>query len=157
MHNLCIDPGIAGTGWALFDHKWNLQDHGNIHSKQMCWENKIEDILKQLQTISFGLPFKIYIEFPAKFSGVKGDMVAGKGDLVKLTYFVGILIGRFTATKKWCKSWELIEVVKWKGQMPKEAVIKRIKRIYSKKVLKKEITNHAWDAVGLGLYLKGDF
>jgi hypothetical protein len=46
----------------------------------------------------------------------------------------------------------------WKGNLPKQVVIDRIERFYKKRGIKLgKIHKDEWDAVGIGLYLKGQF
>ena len=85
--------------------------------------------------------------------GTKGNAAAKKGDVVHMAHFCGML-----------HHWSLsrhsnffpIKVTDWKGQLPKEIVEKRLKRaIGTKDRCNKEITDHAWDAVGVGLVFAG--
>lgn len=80
-------------------------------------------------------------------------MVAGRGDLVTLSFFIGYLAGRICPIP-----FIPVEINKWKGQLSKKNVTDRIKNKLTKKVCKTlEIRTHAWDAVGIGLWAKGHF
>jgi hypothetical protein len=55
-----------------------------------------------------------------------------------------------------------VKVSSWKGQLPKELVIDRIKDFYRKqdaglKLLSMSLDGNDWDALGIGLYLQGLF
>lgn len=97
-------------------------------------------------------PEKLYVEWPAFFSRV----TAQRGDLVKLTFALGWLAKFATAQGA---EFVPLEIVKWKGQLPKEIVQKRIRKILTPKWCEKSglelATEHAWDAVGMGLAVKG--
>lgn len=148
-HNLTIDPGLSGTGYAVWDEDWNLLSNGVVNggNKKKGYQI-ISELSKKLKDYTFYIA-KVFIELPAKFSGAKGEMVANQGGLVKLSMFAGSLEQKFLDMGY---DVVMVPVIKWKGQLPKEVVIKRIKRLLPKA----QATSHDWDAIGIGLYLKGD-
>lgn len=153
MSIVTVDPGLTGTGWAVWDKNWELIDHGVIKAKSNLTpqQDRKQILSSRLHTqIAIFSPEIMYIEYPAKFSSVKGDMVAGRGDLVKLAQLVGYFHAYFNA--KGLRTLD-VTVNEWKGQMPKEAVMRRIKRLLPKV----RPHSHDYDAIGLGLYLKGVF
>ena len=80
-------------------------------------------------------------------------MVAKRGDLVTLSFFIGFLAGRLAPVP-----FIPIEVNRWKGQLSKKNVEQRIKNKLGEQVCDTlGIKTHAWDAVGIGLYCKGYF
>lgn len=79
-------------------------------------------------------------------------MVARRGDLVKLVMVVGSIVGILSTG---CYEIILIPVNRWKGQLPKDVVNKRVERFYGSNNCK-GFKTHAWDAVGIGLYYKGE-
>lgn len=142
---ITIDPGIGGTGWAIWNKNWLLKSWGIIIPKGKVEHEKITNICLQLQFICYGNMVKeVYIEYPQVF---RTD-IALSGALTKLGFAVGMITGCLLPRK-----FELIEVTKWKGQLPKEVVAKRIRKILPNK----KIDSHAYDAVGIGLYKRGDF
>lgn len=151
MAYLTIDPGLGGTGWAVWTNDWILTDYGVVFAGTKNKINAKQDLAKKLYAEIHSYNIKrAYIEYPAKFSGVKGDMVAGGGSLVKLAEFVGYLRAYLDMRKIETLA---VPVIEWKGQMPKEAVKHRIRRVLPEA----KPTSHDWDAIGIGLYLKGDF
>lgn len=78
-------------------------------------------------------------------------MVARRGDLVKLTYLVG-KFSSFLPTEP--EDFILVRVVDWKGQLPKSVVARRVFKILPG-LSSQKISDHAVDAIGIGLYLKG--
>lgn len=145
---ITIDPGTNGCGWAVWGSDWTLKYYGVLSSGSKNWDIKRDEIAKKLKKIvtNYGVT-KGYIEEPQKFHGTFGNMVADRGDLVKLSIFVGYVEGYLGIEM------ERVRVLDWKGQLPKDVVIKRIKRLMPKTRAK----SHDWDAIGIGLYLKGVF
>jgi len=152
VKTIFIDPGLNGTGYAVYTPKWHLLFSGNINiSGQYPWEIRGQRIEKRIiEMVARQEITHAYIEFPSYFGSASGQMVAARGDLVKLTWLVGLLYGVFKSGQAM-----LLPVREWKGQLPKEVVIKRIKQILPQEVWKKFKT-HTWDAVGMALYVKGD-
>ena len=140
-----IDPGISGTGWALWDDEGKLKFSGVITPPaRFKWEDKCQIVIKQLMTKWRGAR-EVYVEFPAMMGGGRGVVTASSGALVKLTILVGMIMNEFSAKP--------ITVASWKGQLPKEIVEKRVKELLPKCKAK----SHAIDAIGIGLYIQGRF
>lgn len=149
MNVMTVDPGISGSGWAVWNHKWLLQKSGICYSNAQKWENKMKMICAELRTIAKKeIITKVYVEEPKKFQSVFGGMVADKGDLVKLSLFVGYLSGFMNQAEI---EVEYVPIIKWKGTLSKKIVEERVKKVFPKLNIK----SHAIDAVGIGLYLRG--
>ena len=153
MNILAIDPGIGGTGWAVFDKgSERFISHGvlNQNRKEDEWDKRGKLILQDLVHIEYGFrTLKTYIEFPSLFQSAHGQMVARKGDLVKLAWFTGLLCGRL-------KNTIIVPVNEWKGQLPKAIVNTRILKLLGKNACK-NLKSHDWDATGIGLWALGRF
>ena len=143
---LTIDPGLSGTGWAYWDRNWKLIRHGVIKPPaKHTWEQKMQFIIQILESHVYELGLnQAYVEFPSFFQSTGGQVTARSGALVKLSSLVGAIMFTFSAKP--------VRVNEWKGQLPKEIIIKRIKRILPNVKAK----SHDWDAIGIGLYLRGD-
>lgn len=142
---ISIDPGIGGSGWAIWDMKWNLLDYGVLELKGGDEFDKLKYITNNLKDICKKTNVKyVYIEYPQVFQ----TNIALSGALTKLAYGVGVIAGSLFPRKV-----ELIRVLDWKGNLPKEVVIKRIKQ----RMPDIKADSHAWDAIGIGLYKKGIF
>lgn len=142
-----VDPGSNGTGYAIWNKEWKLITWGIVMSKSKEWDTKMRDIGRELRAIV--IRYKVregHIEEPKKFGGTTGNMVADRGDLVKLSIFVGYLDG-YLGIKM-----NRVRIIDWKGTLPKEVIEKRVKRVFPKL----DIKSHAVDAVGIGLYLRGE-
>ena len=145
---ITIDPGAGSSGWAIWDKGWKLLANGLCRPKEKkIWEIRAYENAESLKDVSqkFGCT-EGYIEYPAFFQAHGACGVANSGALVKLAFFVGLVCGTmpFPITR--------VEVGKWKGQLPKEVVIQRIKRILPDV----KATADDYDAIGIGLFLKGD-
>ncbi len=145
---LTIDPGISGTGYALWTDQWHFLHAGILEApSNLSWEEKAGNIAQQLDTLAWRRKaWKIFIEYPQFMQSKGGLVTARSGALVKLSWFVGVLSGVLTD-----KEVELVTVREWKGQLPKNLVVKRINRIMPGNHLK----SHMFDAVGIGLYKQG--
>lgn len=149
---LCLDPGLAGTGWALFVGT-ELSDAGIVRCRQAHhWTERsgmiCAEIARLVLTRYVG---RVVVEQPKFFDSSAGHMVARRGDLLKLMYLVGELAGRVHPVKTL-----LIPVNDWKGQLPKDVVERRVRRELGKERFEElKIREHAIDAVGLGLHTLG--
>jgi len=83
----------------------------------------------------------------------KGYASSQSGDLIKLCQLTGMLIGALALNGIELNSLNLITPTEWKGQLPKEEVDRRIKRILKRKT---KYPDHVSDAVGIGLFLQGE-
>jgi hypothetical protein len=168
MVNLSIDPGIMGTGvavWNAFSHKWDqpvsplacwniLPSKGEREwlEKAACISSQIGGYIHNLQREGRTIAC-LYCEFPEFQDSVTGNASVRKGDLFKLCFLIGAI-----AEICWNNdiAFEPVKVSEWKGQLPKKTVIKRIKEIIPG-VIELGPVSHSWDAIGLGLYKKGCF
>ena len=160
---LSIDPGLGGTGFALWlDGK--LQKVGIIkprstdsdyYDRGMSIAEGYNNLLVEIEPKRSDVENLnvVYIEYPAFFGGAGGTMVAARGDLVKLSWIAGTICG-LSIARNWIPI--MVNVHDWKGQLPKDVVISRIKDKYPE-VGVFDIQSHAWDAVGIGLYAQGRF
>jgi len=118
-----------------------------IPERKLEWEAKAYAVAARLSELC--VLFKCsegYIEYPAFFQAHGACGVANSGALVKLAWFVGLVCGTLPFAPK------LVTVGNWKGQLPKKVVQQRILRILPKV----KATSHDWDAIGIGLFIKGD-
>ena len=168
MNVLSIDPGLMGTGVALWTNEGSALDWERIELPQnvwtytprgRTWQDRSQDCLMWLNYI-----YKVYnvidtyCEWPQYFMGAIGHSATVRGDIHKLTYLIGGIA--HLATYVHTGNMHLVPVVEWKGQLPKQVVINRIKQIYQKANLNInsiDIKSHGWDALGIGLYVKGVF
>ena len=150
---ISIDPGLE-AGYCVWTSDWQLVEAGVIipPKKNHSWEERGCMVMEKIAEIKsrFGVR-EGYIELPSYFASAGGAMVAARGDLVKLTWLVGLIYGLFPFGK--CR---LVKVHEWKGNLPKAVVIQRLKKLLEPEDFKR-LASHSYDACGLGLYVKGDF
>lgn len=162
MNRITIDPGITGTGVAL----WSIAD----------WSKKVVPIDARILTPDDNLDWvgncqlltqklSIYVaandvhhadvEFPQYFQSAVGHAATADGKIYKLACLIGCFMGVLWHVNARCNP---ILVNTWKGQLPKPAVIARIKRHLPEiNDVNFKIDSHAWDAVGIGMFAKGFF
>ena len=144
---ITIDPGLS-SGYAIWDTKWKLLDYGLcLPDEKEIWEVKAYEVAAKLKEVAVKWRCtEGYIEYPAFFEIHGASGIANSGALVKLAFFVGLVCGTMPFLV------QRVEVRVWKGNLPKEVVIRRILRIFPDIKAKKDM----WDSIGIGLYLKGD-
>jgi Holliday junction resolvasome RuvABC endonuclease subunit len=152
---LAIDPGYGGTGWALFhDEKWH--SCGIITAPKTVGDPDLNGrahyITAQLHVIcKRNAVGRVLIEMPAFFQSSGGQLAAGSGALVKLTFLVGYINAVLRRRRP-----QLVPVSQWKGNLPKHVVERRVKRILGEGTVERnKIKDHAMDAVGIGLWYFG--
>lgn len=147
-NKISIDPGLNGTGYAIWSSEWRLISHGVLTSSEIDFQVKGYALVASLEELT--QKWKCgsgCIEFPKLFQSAGGLAVANSGALVKLSWFVGLVCGQLSFPL------ELVEVNDWKGQLPKNVIERRIKRILPGCKAK----SHDWDAIGIGLFKAGRF
>jgi hypothetical protein len=151
-----IDPGLSGTGYAEWHPSGELRRAG-------VFQEKLEDAnrwwvrggLMAGRLIRLLLPMRhsnAVIEFPMYMESVAG-LAASKGSTLKLAFLIGCYAEAFR--RRGCVV-QLVTPLDWKGQLPKDVVIRRIHRVISEEDCNAYgIRSHAYDAVGLGLWVRG--
>ena len=158
---ISIDPGLGGTGWALWTGSKTPDAVGIVRDTARdeilsvrCWEMK-EKLFKALSSADRGwwrTSSFVYIEMPQHMGGRKG-IAAQAGSVYVLTFLVGYLAARLHPATV-----ITVNPMEWKGQLPKDVVQRRIERTLGLKKCKDlNIKTHAWDAVGIGLFALGRF
>lgn len=164
---LCVDPGLNGTGWAVFDRKDGsitppiASGSISVERNKHPWWTEAHNIagLVKNQCSRYGC-FCVYVELPKFFESAGAGMSAARdGDLVKLAVLTGLIFGTCTAPPGNGKIVPVV-IADWKGQLPKDICNARVlKKIQAKFPKWKPTTNttHELDAVGIGLFVKGWF
>jgi len=158
-----IDPGLSGTGYAI----WTWEAGGGRMTPPLTcgvltapskksWDDRVQWYFIELcELYIHNKCWGTIVEWPNYRPTMMGQMVAARGDLGKL-----FAISTVCLSVGWSNNGfgSPISVNKWKGQLSKEIVRKRIeKRIGLVAVDGSKIESHAVDAVGIGLYWKGCF
>lgn len=153
-----IDPGLTGTGWA----RWMEYRQGFVldavgifhvypqHTKSP-WDIRASSMNSRMLAEMRPIDGRAYIEFPQYMAGsIAGRTAAQKGDTLKLAYLCGLYAQSLRRRK--C-SVTLVTPMEWKGQLPKDVVVSRVRRELGEELcMTLKIKSHAWDAVGLGLW-----
>lgn len=164
---LSVDPGVD-FGWALwscehFDVLCPPVDVGVVKTKAKDeWQRRTLDGLDVLSGIMRDNKCaSVFCEWPNLFAGAHGRAVAGRGDLGKLYAWCG---GLMYAAHAQGVPFVPVTVQQWKGQLSKRIVCDRIvNRIgnacasLTPRTGKDRAGSHDWDAVGIGLWVKGEF
>ena len=154
---LCIDPGLGGTGYAMFESLRTKEEapgmvccHGVLKTTERVWQAGAEDLTAKFIGVLEALhPDVVAMEVPEMWQTAVSHSAASSGDLFKLCYLCGCF---GEVSRQFCmKSPILLRPSEWKGQLPKEVVIQRIKIIYPML----SVFSHDADAIGIGLHLQG--
>lgn len=154
---ISVDPGVGGTGVAVWKGS-KLYESATLHSYLEIWERKAFEIADEFLR-RYVEPFKahtIVLEKPAFMAGAGGTMVARSGDLVKLCLLTGMLV---QAARQKETEIRLVLPTQWKGQLPKDVTKRRVIEAlgYENQTMSAKHSDHAFDAVGIGLWVQGRF
>lgn len=155
MKAISVDPGRNG-GCAHWEEDFGAPTRTTVWApaKDLPWELAILVMGRTLvREVAYG-PAIMWCEWPTLHeSSEAGRETARSGALVKLAASIGVAI-------EVCRSHDIkfvpVPVADWKGQMSKVAVENRIRRILGPDACS-NFRTHAWDAVGIGLHMKGRF
>lgn len=156
MYWLSVDPGIGGTGVAYWK-EGQLLKATTLRPKYVpnsSWEKNVTNISSQFAQLVASSEAELAIfEAPVFFSGA-GRVVAESGDLCKLAMLCGMyiyIVGDLQI------SYQLITPAHWKGQLPKKVAATRIEKEMGRDFPTERLSNHAVDAIGIGLWHLGRF
>lgn len=143
---MTVDPGLQGTGYAVWRY-YDLTETGVIKPRGKEWWERAHEVA-QILYLRCTDAIVVYVEHMEYFGGSK-NLAWKTGDLQRTTYLEGCIAGRFNEANTVIP----IPVRDWKGQLPKDVVIRRIQRELGKETCEDlGIVTHAWDAVGIGLW-----
>ncbi len=157
---LCIDPGVRHTGYAFWKEIKRGRraptraptDTGLITIPAgVPWEQAVYEHLGSWLTEYITVHRVRYVviegvEFWA--SSTRSQVAARKGDLFRLMFLVGAFGQTVYALCE--KKAVIIEPTKWKGDMPKPVMKRRVRR-----ALHRKYREHEYDGVALGLRIMG--
>ena len=149
---MAIDPGLGGTGYAVFNPNGALTGVGTIRVGRhdpLTYRIRSVSILLRMHLPVSHVPLRVVIECPEFMGGTaKGSAASRGGALVKLAHVTGAIVGGFSMA---CEV-DLVTPGEWKGQLPKEVMRERLERTMPRrdKARMQKESEHAWDAYGLG-------
>lgn len=156
---LSIDPGLTGTGWALWLADKRPERIGVIKAGKGEWWERAQQIADELVALCDART-RVVAEFTEYHAAATSNMGWRTGDLQRLTFLCGAIAGRVYPRK-----FLPITTSGWKGQLPKDVAAKRVQAIvgahHCRRLglpeIKRRSDTHAWDAVGIGLWALGRF
>lgn len=158
MYVICIDPGTYSSGYAGWSLAgWQQPDALPTVSGLMT-TSKYDEPVTRIQTMNGNMydlfathqPTRVAIELPQLFAHAVSQAAAQRGDLGLIYMAVGAIV---CAADRTGATVELVPVRDWKGNMKKGLVEKRIRDYFNGRVT--GVVKDTWDAIGIGLYLKG--
>ena len=159
---LAIDPGLSGTGLALFVNREPVRVEVLYTNRQLAgldWWIRAGALAEAvgMWTTQYAnptrYPVSVVCEFPMKMESRAG-LAAQKYGTHRLAFLVGALQMRLAQAH--VQSFEPVLPISWKGQLPKSIVRDRIRGVLGKKETEiLGVRSHAWDAVGIGLWKLG--
>jgi len=145
---LCIDPSVQSLGWAVFElyeAYGVLINTGEIKIRKSNWIYRLDFMINQLYKLfileSIDL---ILIEQPIIYYSGRGAVAANSESIMKLCSFVFAVRQMFL--DYFHAEVQLVDVRKWKGQIPKSVTQKRNKKHWNFESDNDDIS----DAVGIG-------
>lgn len=160
MRLIAVDPGLQGTGVAIFKVGQALPLHVDVIKSTIGrsaeWIDRVESIVEQVYELSVEYNVRNAIcEMMEMHQSPRAQMMWKSGDLQRTLFLVGSLHGQLTGMAG-VVNFIVTPPSEWKGQLPKSVTINRINRLLGKGVGDKlGIHTHAWDAVGIGLWHMG--
>lgn len=148
---MCVDPGLAGTGIAIFEDKkllfWTNVYATPVNGNPWLFWKRVVEINTQIREIvrEYRI-YRAFIEWPTgQFSGKKGLAARNSDSILKLCYLIGYIKGRLDVPIA------LIPVVKHIGNLPKKVNHLRVKQYF--KLDSNLKLGHAGDAISIGKYV----
>jgi hypothetical protein len=158
-----IDPGVREAGVAVWDCDGYLHEAYLVRVPDpyaVPWSMLAREVADQVVHTNepvrgFALDV-IVIERPQVYvhSRAKGD----PNDLITLALAAGAIVGELRRLRPGAMVVEY-RPAEWKGQVPKNVMVKRTKRSLGEEELDRvqipkarSLTHNVWDAVGIGLY-----
>lgn len=155
---VAIDPGLNTSGVAIFKGGY-LLDGWSVRTNCKNTDplpNRIKAMgisIVHLVTTNTSTINNLLVEFPQVYDARKGLQKANSGNSVlPLAAIVGFVCAKVESYKI-----EYIKPREWKGQLPKNVCVNRVKntlRIEDNRPERK-LTHDGWDAVGIGLWYHG--
>lgn len=154
MKFLSIDPSINNVGWTTFD---TSLINAKKHTAGWAWGtfalegfNKIQrmaDLYQSLLNEGINDIDHLVIEYPAFYSGQRGQIAAHNNYTIDLAHICGYIAGRFGSDHR---SYHAITAIEWKGTVSKEITARKFFRLF--KVPLSTISEHAVDSTMLLRY-----
>lgn len=166
---MSVDPGVVTAGVCLWEYKafCDVRRHfrDDIPPPEFAlavtykgpeteYTKQIEEVFERiLMFVDEREIMEVWCEEPMSFGSTKGH--AATVDVMHMMYFLGFL-SRWTY-EQGATFWNS-SVMRWKGNLPKHVVNKRIMhKLNGMTGVLSTTQSHDWDACGVGLYGQGRF
>lgn len=175
---LTVDPGTDYTGVAAWEagEDWtrsvpptstallrpNLPRSADWYERAMAQADELRRFIEALRKpvgrgFGGGAPrtriVEMAIEWPEVWGGsAKADAAAKTGSTPKLCFLVGAFAH---IAHDFAIPFRPVTVREWKGQLSKPQAIRRIRKVLGENC--GDYQRDEWDAIGIGLFLKGHF
>lgn len=159
MRMITVDPGLCcGIVCWIHGNPWRTT---TITHSRKCkgFFAKADDMIFRLQEYlrapaNFFSADEIHLEWPAVYPSPGGQTAARSGSIVKLAYITGRIAETFKSVSS---NLLYIDVRKWKGQVPKTIMNRRVQRVLEAEGIRSDIgkNSHELDALGIGLWVLG--
>lgn len=137
-----IDPSINRCGWCKMSRDYKILQFGLIKSDSKSgWFMRAQEVANKILEKSYKSSDKVLLEIPEHWSNSVGLAARESGSLFKLTFVCGIIYGKL-------QNVELFSPTKWKGQLSKEIVTKRLIEKFGRRIQHAEDHN-VFDAIGI--------
>jgi hypothetical protein len=167
---VAVDTGLTALGWALWmpgERRVSPPQAAGVvegDARGRPWWERAESIARRLADDVLRVrawskhpptaPVVQVVEWPEFRGGsAVGQAAAAEESLQKLAYMCGTYAGQGRL-----HGWRTVPVAvsEWKGQLPKGAVERRVRRAVGGQSRDgTRFSSHAWDAVGIGLVARG--
>lgn len=153
---VAVDPGKLVAGVALFDDKelaaaWLVEGNHHFDTAERILDSVLDRVPRPLITRVVIEKMQIYL----------GERV-NKNDLIDVAIMTGATGEAFRLRLMNPLVIELPHPRKWKGQVPKDVMVKRVIKTLSgeehqrvRVPSQKKLAHNVWDAVGIGLWASG--
>lgn len=158
MHAMmAIDPGLTGTGVAIWKEKKIPVLADVINSRGALsndWIDRVSAIAQRVADLAMEYQVReIVCEMMEMHQSARAQMMWKAGDFQRTLFLIGAIYGM---TEPYVVDFTVTPPSEWKGQLPKSVTINRVKKVLGPNVcIRLGIEKHAWDAVGIGLWHQG--
>lgn len=154
---MAIDPGLTGTGVAIWKQKkipclaTVVNSSGAVSPN---WIDRVNAIAVKVHELAMDHNVReIVCEMMEMHQSARAQMMWKAGDFQRTLFLIGAIYGM---TEPFVPEFSVTPPSEWKGQLPKSVTINRVKRVLGPSVCRRlGIEKHAWDAVGIGLWHQG--
>jgi hypothetical protein len=150
VKRLFIDPSIRHCGYASFEDL-KLRSFGILESSvRYDWKQAADEIADKVKKLVQHNGYRLVaIEMPSVYGG-SGAVARDTNSITKLAYGVGVMVGMLRYIADGCSDIDLVPVLDWKGNLPKQLTTVRVTKKYGVKLDWRSKEHNTADAIALG-------